>query len=437
MSANDRWPLRTLPVLDPATSEAVRALAAAADAADGVAPLSEHSRLHLESPGSTHLVAYAGPSGPVVGYAQVWADASAELVVDPSSRQQGLGTTLWRAARTAGAQRVWAHGDVDPARAFAAARDLVAIRELHVMERPLADEDADDGPLPSWVSVETYADRRDPAEWVALNAAAFADHPEQGRLTVADFEARAAEPWFDPEGLIYLLDTRSAPDGPPIAFHWTKVDTPAVEAASPGDGSPAGAAARSAGPAASPDDGLTASAAAPSAGPAASPDDGLTASATARSANPAASPDDGLTATVAAPSTVVAASPGDGSPAGANAPSTGPAASTDGDAAPHQGGGVPCPREGQRIPRPAGGARAGAGEVYAVGVDPAYQGKGLAGPLTRLGTAYLARQGLARVVLYVDGDNERALRTYRNAGFEDLAVDVVYASGENAVRMDT
>jgi len=66
------------------------------------------------------------------------------------------------------------------------------------------------------------------------------------------------------------------------------------------------------------------------------------------------------------------------------------------------------------------------GEVYVVGVHPAYQGRGLAGPVTGLGTSYLARQGADSVDLYVDGDNTRALATYRRAGFEDDAIHVVY-----------
>jgi len=66
------------------------------------------------------------------------------------------------------------------------------------------------------------------------------------------------------------------------------------------------------------------------------------------------------------------------------------------------------------------------GEVYVVGVHPAYQGRGLAGPLTGLGTAHLARQGVTTIDLYVDGDNTRALATYRRAGFEDAAIHVVY-----------
>jgi mycothiol synthase len=67
------------------------------------------------------------------------------------------------------------------------------------------------------------------------------------------------------------------------------------------------------------------------------------------------------------------------------------------------------------------------GEVFVVGVDPDHQGEGLAGPLTRLGLAHLARLGLGTVELYVDGLNERAVRTYERIGFATDTVDVVYA----------
>jgi mycothiol synthase len=73
------------------------------------------------------------------------------------------------------------------------------------------------------------------------------------------------------------------------------------------------------------------------------------------------------------------------------------------------------------------GVRRGTGEVFVVGVDPDHQGQGLAGPLTRLGLAHLARLGLATVELYVDGLNERAVRTYERIGFGTDTVDVVYA----------
>ena len=60
------------------------------------------------------------------------------------------------------------------------------------------------------------------------------------------------------------------------------------------------------------------------------------------------------------------------------------------------------------------------GEVYVVGVDPAYQGRGLGRPVTRLGLrAPRAGSACARSMLYVDGDNTAARRTYDRLGFTD------------------
>jgi mycothiol synthase len=71
------------------------------------------------------------------------------------------------------------------------------------------------------------------------------------------------------------------------------------------------------------------------------------------------------------------------------------------------------------------------GEVYVLGVDPlaAIGGvpvKGLGAPLLAAGLDHLASAGLGTVLLYVEGDNEKALRLYRRLGFETFATDVVY-----------
>lgn len=189
-------------------------LATAAAHADGVAALSEASHLALRrpTPGTHHLLAHDGDV--LTGYAQVWPDASAELVVGPEFRCHGTGSALWNEAQDQGAARVWAHGDLPAAQAFAAANALVPTRSLLKMGRPLTGADRIPRPLPEGYAVLTFADRAtstpDPVgELQVLNAAAFAGHPEQGRLTVADLEARMAEPWFDPEGLIYVVE-----DGP-------------------------------------------------------------------------------------------------------------------------------------------------------------------------------------------------------------------------------
>ncbi len=71
------------------------------------------------------------------------------------------------------------------------------------------------------------------------------------------------------------------------------------------------------------------------------------------------------------------------------------------------------------------------GEVYVLGVDPqaTLSGapvRGLGSPLTAAGLVHLAAKGLQTVLLYVEGDNEPALRLYRRLGFRTWSTDVVY-----------
>lgn len=66
----------------------------------------------------------------------------------------------------------------------------------------------------------------------------------------------------------------------------------------------------------------------------------------------------------------------------------------------------------------------GIGEFYAVAVHPAAQGTGLGGALVDAGLARLAELGVGTASLYVEGDNDRALRLYRSRGFTDHTVDV-------------
>ncbi|MGW0039174.1 mycothiol synthase [Gordonia sp. NPDC003376] len=68
----------------------------------------------------------------------------------------------------------------------------------------------------------------------------------------------------------------------------------------------------------------------------------------------------------------------------------------------------------------------GLGEVYIVGVDPSAQGRGLGRLLTLAGLHYFADRGVDEVMLYVEGDNTAALRTYERLGFARHAVDVAY-----------
>jgi mycothiol synthase len=67
------------------------------------------------------------------------------------------------------------------------------------------------------------------------------------------------------------------------------------------------------------------------------------------------------------------------------------------------------------------------GEVYVVGVDPGAQGGGLGRALTVAGLRYLRSRGLAEVMLYVDEDNQAAVKTYSGLGFTRWSTDVMYA----------
>nr|WP_179423642.1 mycothiol synthase [Pedococcus badiiscoriae] len=309
---------------DPLTAEEaaqVHDLHGRAAAVDGVGPLSEQSLLSLTSAAGRvhHLLAYAGQQ--LAGYAQLdpatGPDPSGELVVDPDFRKRGLGQALVDAVlELAPEARLWAHGQLPAAQALAASSGLTAVRELHKMARPLGEADLDPAAsaLPPGFRSRSFEPGRDEQDWLETNAAAFAHHPEQGRLTLADLRERMALPWFDPTGFILVEADEPVRDpsaGRVAAFHWTKVD----------------------------------------------PDD-------RSSVDPA---------------------------------------------------------------RPAG-------EVYVVGVHPAYQGRGLGRPVTALGLAHLAGLGLPEVVLYVDGDNQAAIRTYTGLGFRSIMVDVMYSRGVQPAR---
>ena len=323
----------------------VLALVAAASNVDGVAPLSEQvllaihdgapagTDLHLPAAtaGCPHFLAYAGRR--LAGYAHLGRDgageageaATAEVVVDPAHRRQGVGTALVRTleaaletgvAPGAGTLRLWSHGHLDGARAFAARDGYTSVRELWAMRRSLR---SDAGPLPAVSLPEGFEIRhfvvgQDEDAWLRMNARAFVDHPEQGRLTRHDLDRRIAEPWFDSEGFILIEDVRgSAPTL--AASHWTKV-VPAKTA-----------------------------------------------------------PD--------------------------RQPGVAPGVSAE---------------TGQKQ-----------GEVYVVGVDPAYQGLGLGRAVTILGLAHLRERGLSEAMLYVDADNRAAVATYSRLGFERFAEDVMFS----------
>jgi mycothiol synthase len=77
-----------------------------------------------------------------------------------------------------------------------------------------------------------------------------------------------------------------------------------------------------------------------------------------------------------------------------------------------------------KVHPPGDAADEAVGEVYVLGVDPDAQGLRLGRALTDLGLAHLRGRGLGQVLLYVDEDNEAAVRLYGSRGFRRHSVDV-------------
>lgn len=216
-------------VVDEVSPEAVREAQDLIDAAariDGQSAVSEQGRLQLRGgrrTGVRHLL--LRNDGELVGYAQledtdpVEAPAG-ELVVHPGHRGRGYGRKLGQALLDASGKRlrVWAHGGHPAARHLAQLLGLTLFRELRQLRRPLAGMDLAEPDFPAGITVRTFEPGKDDAAWLALNAAAFAHHPEQGGLTQRDLDDRKAEPWFDPHG--FFLAMRG---DRPAGFHWTKV----------------------------------------------------------------------------------------------------------------------------------------------------------------------------------------------------------------------
>jgi mycothiol synthase len=297
---------------DPQRSE-VLALVKNATQIDKVAPLSEQVLMNTRddhdatNTNTWHLLAHAGTH--LAGYAhldQGVEAATAEIVVDPSSRRKGLGTALIHALENAVVPpattlRLWSHGDLDAAHTLARRDGYLILRELWQMRRPLR-SNASGLPtvsIPQGFSSRHFVVGRDEEAWLKVNAAAFVDHPEQGRMSRHDLDQRIVEPWFDASGFILIEDTRG-PDAVLVASHWTKV----------------------------------------------------------------------------------------------------------------------VPTQDPHLPAE--------GEVYVVGVNPEYQGRGFGRTVTVLGLAHLRDKGLAQAMLYVDADNHPAVATYSRLDFARSGVDIMY-----------
>lgn len=229
---------------------ALRELAAAAQAADGVPPFGDQTWVELKrsdtaapltvvyawlppAEGSPGRLAGAGvvvlgsgdeqDQGEGAGVEDDAAPDVLELAVDPQHRQSGVATDIATALhqlaqhQTDRSHRAWAHGGHPGGPRLAERFGWHPVRELWQM-RLENDVELPPVELPEGVALRGFRPGQDDHAWVAANAAAFADHPEQGRLTVEDLHARMAEEWFSAEGFLLAEEA-----GELLGFHWTKI----------------------------------------------------------------------------------------------------------------------------------------------------------------------------------------------------------------------
>ena len=227
-------------------------IAGTAARVDGYRPFNEQAMFDLASGSRTALLIAAEDvglgamgreeaiGGAVVGAAIVGAAivglGELDLVIQPASR--GLGHA--RAALeeilvdAPAGLTAWSHGDHPAARALANRYGFESVRTLLQLctALPFAGTTAAvDGPQQATSSasqqtstgpatIEAFRPGIDDAEWVALNALVFADHPEQGSLNAVDLAARKAEPWFNPGDFLIARDRTSLRM---IGFNWLKI----------------------------------------------------------------------------------------------------------------------------------------------------------------------------------------------------------------------
>lgn len=207
--------LVSLTTLTPTMQEALRRLIADITEHDGVSPINESGSLCIEGEREADFFFMGRRSDP---HGFVVCDARDQTLmggVHPDHRAEGMAEELLGEALAAHPDySVWAFGTRPGTAAVAKRLGLTPVRALLRMERSLGA--VDEPVLPDGYEVSTYTPE-DAEAIVAVNAAAFDRHPEQGKLTVREFVQLTEQPWFDPAGLILVKKA-----GVLAGFHWTK-----------------------------------------------------------------------------------------------------------------------------------------------------------------------------------------------------------------------
>lgn len=217
--------------LTPADALAVQALVDRVTASRGHSPV-DAGRLRevFDDPGGGFVGALAwgvdgatgSGTGSLVGYAQaVRGNDAWNLDVAVTDWNLDLAAALVRAVQGGATgedeapQRLWAFYADEHSERLAQALGMSAQREIRQLrcQLPLAREASS-----AELATRPFVVGQDEDAWLEVNSRAFAWHPEQGHMTLADLRAREQEPWFDPEG--FRLHERG---GELAGFCWTKV----------------------------------------------------------------------------------------------------------------------------------------------------------------------------------------------------------------------
>lgn len=181
-------------------------------AVDQVAPFNEATLigLHDGRPARVYQVTEASA-------AVAFDDAPVELVVVPDERGRGRGRKLLGELLDHGETQFWAHGDLPAARHLATSLGLEPRRTLLVL-RLDASMRPPEPSVPSALTIRSFRPE-DTDAVIAVNSAAFVNHPEQGSMDREQFERRTREAWFDAQGLLI-----AEKDSAVVGFHWTKTE---------------------------------------------------------------------------------------------------------------------------------------------------------------------------------------------------------------------
>ncbi|MEJ6488361.1 mycothiol synthase [Leucobacter sp. USCH14] len=194
--------------------ELARRLVAAAEAHDGISPVSDQAMLAAAQAERSLLLFRSGADEDPVAMGVV-GQGEVDLVVRPDARGRGVGAAALAELLTSidDEALAWAHGANPAAEKLLTRAGFAPVRSLFRMALDpalLPPHDVD--PLaidtPSGFALRAFDPERpdDAGRWVRANAAAFASHPEQGRVTESDFALMRTEEWFDPDDLLLLID---------------------------------------------------------------------------------------------------------------------------------------------------------------------------------------------------------------------------------------